>query len=68
MRQRLTSAAIVLSFTTVVFAEPLIFKKVDFFEQQGEDEEKRDARLELDPETRMLSITDEAGQSVAALQ
>ena len=40
-------------------ADPLIFKKVDFFQQRGEGEEKRDARLELDPDTRMLSITDE---------
>ena len=36
-----------------------MFKKVDFFDQQGEDEKKRDARLEFDPETRMLLITDE---------
>ena len=59
MRQRLTAAAIALAFSTVVFADPLMFKKVDFFDQQGEDEKKRDARLEFDPETRMLLITDE---------
>ena len=38
---------------------PLVFRKVDFFEMQGEDEKKRDARLELDPAGRILTLSDE---------
>ena len=40
-------------------ADAIIFKKVDVFEMEGDDEKKRDARMELDSETRILSLVDE---------
>ena len=43
----------------VVAADAIIFKKADVFEMQGEDEKKRDARMELDPEVRVLLLVDE---------
>ena len=43
----------------VLSLESVIFKKVDYFEVSGEDEKKRDARLELRPETKMLVVSDE---------
>ena len=39
--------------------QPVVFKKVDVFETEGDDEKKRDARLELHPEDRMLLLVDE---------
>jgi hypothetical protein len=38
---------------------PVIFKKVDFYRTDGEDEKKYDARLTLDPEGRVIVIADE---------
>ena len=37
----------------------IIFGKVDYFEAQGEKEQKRDTRLELDPANRILRFVDE---------
>ena len=37
----------------------LQFKKVDVFEMEGEEEKKRDARMELDPVARVLTLADE---------
>jgi hypothetical protein len=38
---------------------PLTFRKVDFYQQQGEDERERDARLVLDPVAKVLIFADE---------
>jgi len=43
----------------VVAADAIIFKKVDVFEMEGEDEKKRDTRMELDAEARILFLVDE---------
>ena len=37
----------------------LAFQKVDFFQAKGDGEEKRDARLELDPTNKILRVVDE---------
>lgn len=45
---------------------PVIFKKVDYFIQEGEDELDFDARMTLDPNTKMLMLADEdKGQAEA---
>ena len=50
----------VMTSTAVVgAADAIIFKKVDIFEMKQGNEYKRDARMELDPEARVLSIVDE---------
>ena len=42
-----------------VAADSIIFKKVDVFEMAGDKEKKRDARMELDPEAKILTLVDE---------
>ena len=60
MRQLLlTTLAFSVVANPVLSLESVIFKKVDYFEVSGEDEKKRDARLELRPETKMLVVSDE---------
>lgn len=39
--------------------QPLIFKKVDYYWLEGEDEKKKDARLVLDPGAQTLAFYDE---------
>ena len=50
----------------VVAANAIIFKKVDVFVMQGQDEKKRDARMELDFEVRILSLVDEKNRAEKA--
>ena len=45
--------------STAVAADKLIFKKVDFFITQGDEEKKQDARLELDPIAQLVTLADE---------
>ena len=62
MIKTLTAVALLFVMTgtpVVVAADAIIFKKVDVFEMEGEDEKKRDARMELDLDRRVLSIVDE---------
>lgn len=62
MTKRITITAlmfVVAATSIAVAADPIIFKKVDVFEMQGDSEKKRDARLELDPEARVLTLADE---------
>lgn len=40
-------------------AESMVFRKVDFYEGEGDKEKKRDARLVLDPQARAIMIADE---------
>ena len=42
-----------------VVADPVVFTQVDVFVQDGDDKKRRDARLELDPDTRTLTLADE---------
>jgi len=53
------SLALFVGFVSLHAQELLIFKKVDFFEMEGEDEKKRDARLVLDPVLEVLTLSDE---------
>ena len=39
--------------------QPLIFKKVDYYWVEGEDEKDEDARLVLDPAAKTLAFYDE---------
>ena len=61
MLKELTAAALLFVFagSMIVAADAIIFKKVDVFEMEGEDEKKRDARMELASDGRVLSIVDE---------
>ena len=62
MIKTLTAVALLCVMTctaVVVAADAIIFKKVDVFEMEGEDEKKRDARMELDAEARVLFPVDE---------
>ena len=62
MIKTLTAVALLFVMTgtaVVVAADAIIFKKVDVFEMEGEDEKKRDARMELDAEARVLFLVDE---------
>ena len=61
MLKELTAAALLFVFagSMIVAADAIIFKKVDVFEMEGEKEKKRDARMELDPDARILSLVDE---------
>ena len=45
--------------STAVAADKLIFKNVDFFITQGDEEKKQDARLELDPIAQLVTLADE---------
>ena len=59
MIKTLTAVALLFVMTgtaVVVAADTIIFKKVDVFET---DDKKRDARIELDVEARVLSLVDE---------
>ncbi|NOT28169.1 MAG: hypothetical protein HOP16_18970 [Acidobacteria bacterium] len=42
----------------VTAAAPTIFGDIDYFEAQGEEERRRDARLELDSSTAMLRVVE----------
>ena len=62
MLKTLTAVALLLVLAgsaVAVAADPVIFKTVDVFEMEGEKEKKRDARMELDPDARILSLVDE---------
>ena len=62
MIKTLTAVALLFVMTgtaVVVAADAIIFKKVDVYEMEGEDEKKRDARMELDAEARVLFLVDE---------
>ena len=62
MIKMLTAVALLLVLAgsaVAVAADAIIFKKVDVFEMEGEKEKKRDARMELDPDARILSLVDE---------
>lgn len=46
--------------TALTFAmDSVVFRKVDFYEDQGDKEKKHDARLALDPDARTIMIADE---------
>ena len=58
------TALFVLVAVVSLAADPVIFNKVDYFEvvtkdNGDQDEKKRDARLELDADTQMISIVHE---------
>ena len=56
----LAAFAVVLAVGVVQGQEQsVVFSKVDFFETQGKDEKKRDARFELDPTNKILRVVDE---------
>ena len=59
--RRLLAAVIVAALVAPVWADvqPIVFKKVDVFETEGDDEKKRDARMELHPVDRMLLLVGE---------
>ena len=62
MTTRLTATAllfVIIGTSVTVAADAIIFKKVDFFEMRGDDEKKWNARLELDPEAKILTLADE---------
>lgn len=48
-----------LGASTIVAADTIIFKKVDCFTTQGDEEKKWDARLELEPVAKVLTLADE---------
>ena len=50
---------VTLGASTTVAADAIIFKKVDFFTTQGDEEKKWDARLELEPVAKLLTLADE---------
>jgi len=50
---------VVVASSVAMAADPIVFKKVDFFEMRGDDEKKWDARLELDPDDGVLTLSDE---------
>ena len=50
---------VIIGTSVTVAADAIIFKKVDFFEMRGDDEKKWGARLELDPEAKILTLADE---------
>ncbi|MDE2928942.1 MAG: hypothetical protein OXT71_21360 [Acidobacteriota bacterium] len=49
----------VLATNLASVAETVVFRKVDFYEDLSDKEEKYDARLALDPEARTIMIADE---------
>ena len=55
----IAAVVLVVMASGAVFGQgPLTFRKVDFFIQTGDDEEKKDARLVLDPVERVITIAD----------
>ena len=55
-----TSIVLAVAVLAAPFAQqPLIFKKVDYYWMEGEDEKKKDARLVLDPVAKTLAFYDE---------
>ncbi len=44
---------------TQTAADSIVFRKVDFFETEGDKEKKRDARIELDPNSKIITLADE---------
>ena len=54
-----TCVCVLTTLSIPVDAAPIIFKKVDTFTTEGSEEKKHDARLELDPDTRLVRIVDE---------
>ena len=62
MARTLTVPALLLMIAgaaVAVAADSIIFKKVDVFEMEGDKEKKRDARMELDSEAKILTLADE---------
>ncbi len=62
MTMRLTATVllfVIIGTSVTVAADAIIVKKVDFFEMRGDKEKKLDARLELDPEAKILTLSDE---------
>ena len=60
MKTHLVITIVILSFLAPLSAaEKIVFKKVDVFITQGDDEKKRDARLELYPDKQELTLVDE---------
>ena len=53
------AAVLAVATTAAIGQQPLIFKKVDYYWIDGEDEKHEDARLVLDPATRTLTLSDE---------
>ena len=66
MIKPLTAVALLFVMTgtaVVVAADAIIFKKVDVFEMEGEDEKKRDAQMDLDAEALVTSPLSPRGAS-----
>ena len=62
MIKMLTAVAllfVLIGSAVAVAADAIVFKKVDVFEMEGDKEKKRDARMELDVDARILSLVDE---------
>jgi hypothetical protein len=56
----IASMVLVVMTSGAVFGQgALTFRKVEFFVQTGDDEDKKDARLVLDPVERAITISDE---------
>ena len=55
----LITLATVLTATLSFGAQSVVFRKVDFYEDEGDKEKKYDARLALDPKARTILIADE---------
>ena len=54
-----TCVCVLTVFTLPAGAAAIIFRKVDTFTIEGTKEKKRDARLDLDTEKRLLLVVDE---------
>ena len=64
MRSNFAIAVIVLALVVPMSgADKIVFKKVDVFVTEGDNEKKRDARLELYPDERILALVDEKNGS-----
>ena len=66
----LITLSTVLATALSLAAGSVVFRKVDFYEDEGDKEKKYDARLALDPKARTILIADEkhgANKEVYAL-
>ena len=62
LRRRFCAVLLALAVTLSLVSaqqESIVFKKVDFFEMQGEKEKKHDARLVVNPTEKVLTFADE---------
>ena len=55
----LITLSTVLTAALAFATDSVVFRKVDYYEDEGEKEKKHDARLALDPNARTILIADE---------